>query len=172
MKKTLLLTILFVIISLFQASFLGNFDFPLLQFDCVLVGLLMLLGVLPFQKLSILAITCGLVADIFSGLPFGVFLLAYPLALVAMEAVFLNFLTNNSFYSLLIMVLVGTVVFNLFFLGAGSLAYSLSLGEFPLSAQYWSGLGWQLVSNALLLVICFLFINRRSKLFKPAFLRS
>ncbi len=171
MKKNSILAISLLLILLFQIAFLNNFDYFLLNINIVIVAIIFLLNTVSFNKLLVIAILFGLVTDIFSSLPFGVFLATYCLTVFFIELLFLNFFTNNSFYSILILGIISILIFNLIFFSISGFLYLLNLSNFVVSYDFWIKLVWQIIDTSVLTSICFYLINNRSRIFKPVFLR-
>jgi len=172
MKKNIIIIILLLFLLIFQISFLNDFDFFLLKFNCVIVALILMLNILSFNKVIGLALMCGFFMDIFSSMPFGTFLITYTLTIFITEVLFLNFLTNHSFYSIILLGIIAVVSFNFIFLAISGVSYFFNIGNFGISGKFWLDLLLQIIDHSIILGIAFYFINNRSRLFKPVFLRS
>jgi len=164
-----LLIVLAAVIQIFLSS---SHNFGLANFNLLLIILVLLVNVTSAGRVIWFLILAGAVMDVYSGLPFGIFLVSYLLTAVVLEALFINFFTNRSFYSLLILGGLGVLVYNLFFLSVSGLLYYLGASDFFTSWGYLADVGWQLLLAMVFLTLAFFFINYLSKKFKPVFLHS
>jgi len=172
MKHNIIIYILFFILVIFQVAFLGNFSFFLLRFNLIIVGLVLLLNLLKFERFLPVALLSGVVLDLYSSLPFGVYALTMLVTFVILEILFVNFFTNHSLYSIVLLGVIATVVYNLIFLLLNGLMYLLNFGNVIVGQVYLLNFIWQIFDNAVILIICFYLINSISKRFKPIFLKS
>lgn len=172
MKKNIITIIILIFLLLFQIAFLNNINFFLFKFNCILIAFVLMLNIFSFSKVIAMSVLCGFIMDIFSNMPFGTFLVTYTLTIFITEILFLNFFTNHSLYSIIILGVMMVVLFNMIFLGISGIMYFLNVGNFTLSPKFWMDFLWQIVDNSIVLAICFYFIYNKSRLFKPVFLKS
>ena len=144
----------------------------LVNFNLLLIVLILLVNLTSAGRVVWFLILAGAIMDIYSSLPFGIFLASYLFTAVILEILFINLFTNRSFYSLLILGVIGTAVYNLFFLSFSGLLYYLGGSEYFTGWHYLTEVGWQLLETAVFLTLAFFLINYLSKKFKPVFLRS
>lgn len=160
-----------IFLLIFQISFLDNFNLFLFDFNLVLVVLVLIVAIRDFKYALIFLLLAGIVMDIYSSLPFGIFIATLFLTAIILELLFLNFFTNRSFYSLVFMGLIAVISYHLFFLSISGFLYLINLSDFFVGRGDWFNFIWELAMTTIVLSICFWFINKLSKLFKPIFLR-
>ena len=172
MKYNIATYILFFLLVIVQVTLLGNFSFFLLHFNLIIVGLVLLLNLIVFEKFLPVVIFSGVLLDLYSSLPFGVYSLTLILTFVVLEILFVNFFTNHSLYSIVLLGVVATVVYNLIFLLLNGLMYLLNFSNYVSGQAYLIDAALQVFDNAIILIICFFVINSISKKFKPIFIKS
>ena len=170
--KSLLYLVFILIVSLFQITLFKGYGLFLKDLNLIIVILVVLINLMEFKHVLWFVIISGLVMDIFSGLPFGVFLTVELLVAIALETLFLNFFTNRSFYSLLIMGIMGIIFYNILFIATTGFLYLAGLSNFFISLNYWQSFLRQLLGAIIILIISFYLINSLSRRFKPIFLQS
>ncbi|MFA5047512.1 MAG: hypothetical protein WC516_00555 [Patescibacteria group bacterium] len=170
--KFLLYLIIILFVSLCQITLLKGYGLFLRDLNLIIVVLVVLINLIEFKNVLWFVVISGLIMDIFSGLPFGIFLAVELLVAIGLEALFLNFFTNRSFYSLLIMGAIGIIFYNLLFIAFTGFFYLTGLSNFFIELNYWQSILRQLLGVIVLLIIGFYLINSWSKRFKPIFLRS
>jgi len=114
----------------------------------------------------------GLIFDIYSFLPFGFFLVFWPLIFIFARLMAKNFFTNRSFYSFLGLTFSVCLVYFLFlnlaiyfFPGAG-----VSERFFLLSKTFWLNLFFSLSLNLVIVTLIFNLANMATDRLKPVFL--
>lgn len=170
--KFLLALLAIIFLFIVQTTFFGGFDLFLASFNLILIVLVLLISVADFKNVLFFLIVSGLLMDIYSGLPFGLFLLILFLITVILELLVFNFFTNRSFYSLILLGGIATIFYHLFFVIFISSFYFIGWSDFFISRKYWLVASWQLVSTMIILAVCFWLINKISKFFKPTFIQS
>lgn len=165
-------SILIVLAAAAQIFFSGSGDFLLAEFNLLLVILVLLINLSTLGRVILFLVVAGAIVDIYSSLPFGLFMVSYLLTAIILELLFKNFFTNRSFYSLLILGGIGVAVYNLFFVSFSGLLYYLGANEYFTGWRYLASIGWQLSETLLVLALAFWLINYLSKRFQPVFLRS
>lgn len=153
-----------------QLVLVGNFNFFSGRINLALVILIILVNLADFSQVAIFSVITGLLLDIYSGLPFGVMALALFLTGVILEILFLNFFTNFSFYSALLLSLIAVLIYNLVFLGVIWLIYFFGLSDYLPRWDYVYKIAWQIGTTEAIMVAAYYFINSLSKKFKPVFL--
>lgn len=171
MKYNIAIYVLFFILVIAQISFFNNFSFFLLHFNLVIVGLVLLLNLFHFEKFLPVALFSGVLMDLCSGLPFGTYSLTILFTFVILEILFLNFFTNHSLYSILLLGLIATVSYSLIFLFINGFLYLINLSNYLPGQPYFIDFLFQIVDNTIVLVIFFYIINSISKRFKPVFIK-
>jgi len=167
--RTLLALILILLILIFQITFLGNLSGI---FNLILVVLVLLISLTDFKKAAVFSLISGSIMDIYSNLPFGIFLISLFLVAIVLELFFVNFFTNRSFYSLILMGLIAVLFYHLFFILISGFLYLVGVSLFFVSQGYWLEFFGQLITTILILIFCFWIINIVSQRFKPIFLHS
>lgn len=173
MRLTLVLYLIAIIFFLtLQTAYLQGFNLFWASFNLFLIFLVLVLFVGNFKNALIFAILSGLILDIYSSLPFGLYLVVLFLTVLILQPLVLNFFTNHSLYSLLALNIIGVVVYNFLFWLAGSFLYLIGRNDFSFSSSFWLGVGWQLVIALAVASFIFYFLNKNSRLFKPIFLNK
>jgi len=114
----------------------------------------------------------GLIMDIFSSLPFGIFLVCFFLSAVISELLLFSFFTNRSFYSVMSLGIITTIIFNILFLVLSGIAYLTGMSEFYIGRGYLLELIYQILNVSIVLFLLFFVVNSFSKAFKPNFISS
>lgn len=168
--KIFFFAILTVLVLVLQISFFGSFSWLWLNLDLAAAVLVFLIFLAAPEISLLFALSAGLVLDIYSGLPFGIFLFSWLLTWLVLIFLSLNLFTNRSFYVLLILGLIAVAAQAGFFcLFAGAL-YLFGLNEFLPDRHYFFIFLSRLATNSLLLILGFKSLNLWSRYFKPIFL--
>lgn len=170
--KIILSTGLISLIALLQITLLGSFNSYFSSFNLVLATLIIMLFLIDFKWIIYFTIIAGLILDIYSSLPFGVFMMSMFVAMSVSYFLLFNFFTNRSFYSVVFLGWSAMVSFNVIFLMSTGIIYLLGLSDFFIDRSYWLKLGYQMINITILLVILFFITNLFSRKFKPNFIRS
>lgn len=150
-----------------QASFLNVL--PIVSYlNLVLVVLIFVLVLRELDWAIAWWLFLAFCFDVFAFQSFGIHLLAYGVVLILTYILLINFVTNRSLYSLLLLVGIATVIYNLAIIFASYLVGFVSKLDF--SVNFWTAVGWQLVANLLMTAIIFYTLSLFSKRFKPVFL--
>jgi hypothetical protein len=167
------LSVIIIILAVaIQVAYLSSFGTYWGSFNIVLAGLVFLLYFLDFRWILFFAITSGFLLDIYSSLPFGIFLISLFATVFVLEMLLSSFFTNRSLYSVLSLGGVAVVFFNVMFLIISGLTYLLGVNNFYISAGYFIGLVYQVVNVLIVLAVLFFLANSFSRKFKPNFIRS
>jgi hypothetical protein len=164
----LLALLLVPLLQIVLASFSGSF----LAFNSVIVVLVFLLMLARPESSIYFIIASGLILDMHAQTGFGIFSLALTSTALVVYFLYLNFFTNRSLYSLLLLVLIGTIVFHFAFIGVTGSYYLLGWHNSMVALGYWKSLIADLIGNITISFIAFVIINRYSNLFKPTYLQS
>ncbi len=172
MKHRLWPIILLVIVfSLAQLAVEGGFSVISGKINLILVVMLLLVSLADFSSVLIFCLCSGFILDIYSGMPFGLITISLFLSVVVLEILFVNFFTNFSFYSLVLMGLIAVIGYNAIFVCLAAASYFIGWSDALPTKSYLARVAWQFASTeALLLMIYWIggFVSRR---FKPMFLR-
>ncbi|MEK7167510.1 MAG: hypothetical protein AAB791_00730 [Patescibacteria group bacterium] len=166
-----ILIFLIIILSLQIALFGPEARLPF-QFNLIMVILIFLVLLANLKTVLAFTVLSGTVLDIYSGLPFGIFLFCFFLVFLVLYFLFTNFFTNRSFYTLISLGLIGILSYHIFFFLISGFLYLAGGSNFSFSGSYWLLVLSQTVSTSTLISLMFWIINRSSKRFKPIFLRS
>lgn len=163
---------LVIFFAMLQISFFARLPWPFNYFNLILPVILFLTIILNYKLGLWFAFFIGLILDLFSSLNFGALTLSLLFTVAAVNALFNNFFTNRSFYSLIILGFLGNLIyiallliFNLIFFIFGA-ANNLSK---LWAASVFFGLLWQLFFSVLLLAVLFFAFNFLSKKLKSVF---
>lgn len=157
-KKDLPILIALLVLVLVESAFFASCPFCQRNLDLVFLFLLLtlLLSSRSFVSCLAFALAGGLLLDIFSQLTFGTYAVCLPAALFVVFVLFRRFLTNRSYYSLLLLVACGTVVFNflvvvssVFFRTVNVNGFGAEFGWPPLLSLF-----WQLAVNIVIASVC------------------
>lgn len=152
------LHILFLIVlGVIQVSFLSTWPAPVNSVNLLLALVIFITVLLSYEQALAWGFGAALFLELFSVLPFGVTTVSMLATIVAMNALFKNFFTNRSFYSLLLLGYFGTAFFSASTLLIHALVVLLlpSLDEFqPLDLM--SSFVWQPLLNLVVLGVIFL----------------
>ncbi|HPN81591.1 MAG TPA: hypothetical protein PK412_03550 [bacterium] len=169
-KKIIFFILVVLFLLLFQFSFLANFQTLIARLNLLLVALVILVSVVDFSWSLALILAGGLIMDIYSNLPFGLFSLTLLVTGVALEALMLNFFTNRSLYSFIFLGFSATAIYYLTFGALVGLSYLIGLTDFLLTKDFGKIIGFEFLSTALILALFFIIIDNLSTRFKTNFI--
>lgn len=169
--KRIIYGLIFFLLAIFQISFLKQLNPFWSNLDLVLIALVLLINLSGFSQTMVFALGVGLLWDIYSGLPFGFFMLNLLGTAIILTLLFFNFFTNRSSYSLLLMGFLAVLFNELLTLTGWGLLGLVGGRGFYLPVNYWPGLFWHFFNTMLSLGLAFSLINRYSKAFKPIFIK-
>lgn len=170
--KILIFTIVILFIAIVQITLFGSFGSYWNSFNLLLATLIILLFLIDFKLVVYLTVISGLLLDIYSSLPFGIFMVSMFLAISISDFLLFNFFTNRSFYSVISLGLSAILSFNIIFLISLGAAYLLGISNFYVDNSYWLRLIYQIINILIVLSIFFFIINLFSRKFKTNFIRS
>ncbi|MFH0840722.1 MAG: hypothetical protein V1865_01925 [bacterium] len=150
-----------------QASFLNVL--PVLYYlNLVLVILIFILVLMDLNWAIAWFLIIALCFDVFSFQAFGTHLITYSLVLIISYILLINFITNRSLYSFLLLTAVATIIYNVSLqLASYLMSYNSSL---DFSTSFWINVGWRLLANLIITGIVFYILSLFSRRFKPVFL--
>mgnify|MGYP001167429492 CR=1 FL=1 len=165
--------IIFLILFL-QIAVIPNLPSVFAQLNLILVMIVFVSVVFQFYLGVIYAFVWGFVLDIYSALPFGAILISLVITLYVVYEIFQRFLTNKSFYTLLGLVSVATVLFNFFLLVYSALLFFSASKDMQLIYELaLAAVGdiWRhLLMNLALSSIFFMIFHFSSRRFKAVFI--
>jgi len=154
-----------------QIAFASSANSVINNINLLVIALVFLINLADFGVIVFFAVSSGLIIDIYSNLPFGTFMLTMIATATLLEILFYNFFTNRSFYSLIVLSLIGTTIYNIMFLSISGIAYYFGWSDFFAGSDYFWRFVKQLIFNAALLSLLFYLFNLLSKKYKPIFLK-
>ncbi|MBI5071860.1 rod shape-determining protein MreD [Candidatus Falkowbacteria bacterium] len=162
-----------VLLVLFQASFIAALPWPANYFNLVLSILIFITVILNFRQALWFALFSGLILDLFSFSNFGTLAITLLLVTSILNVLFRNFFTNRSFYSLIILGLIGNLIYIFLLLIFNFLFFVLGAAEnlekFSSRSNIF-GFGWQIIFSISFSAILFLAFNSLGKKLKSVFI--
>jgi len=155
---------------LLQLALEGNLNFLGGRINLPLVVLIILVNLAEFSWVAAFAVCAGLLLDVYSGLPFGVLTLSLFLCAIILKILFMNFFTNFSFYSLLLLGLIAVAIYNAIFSSIMGGAYFFGFSDYSPNADYLFKVLWQIATTEAIMVMAYFFVNSLSRRFRPVFL--
>lgn len=157
--------------ALAQLAAEGGLDFFNGKLNFALAALILLINFATPGAVVASSVAIGLILDLYSGLPFGLLTISLFFTAVMLEILFVNFFTNFSFYSLMILGALAVAIYNVLFVGLAVSAYFIGWSDVVPGWSYGWRVGWQFLTTEILLIAAFgasSFVSRR---FRPMFLR-
>ena len=170
-RRSWIVVIVSLLVALAQMAAEGGLNATGGKVNFVLAALVLMINFAEYPFVLAFAIICGTILDIYSGLPFGIMLLPLFLTSVALEALFVNFFTNYSFYSLLLLGALAVLGYNAFFVALSAAAYYAGWSDALPGWAYAYRVAWQMITTGLLLAGAYYCGSYLSRRFKPMFLR-
>lgn len=177
MRRRLIIFIIFFLaawlISILQLSFINSLPGFWSQINLVFLSLSFILFFLDLNNSLMFAIILGLFLDFFSFEPFGFNLSLILLSILILHLLLVNWLTNRSFYSLVVLSAAAIIISRL--LGALILMITSAWGPDQaifvfLHWFWWRQMLWQILTSFILTLLLFNLMNILSYRLKPFFL--
>jgi cell shape-determining protein MreD len=175
LKSVWQIIILVSIISfvvLMQNSFIGALDHPFRHFNLLLSVLIFILFFFDLRLALLSAFVAGVFMDLISFNFFGFYLLLLFLSVLVVWYILKNWLTNRSFYTLLALLFLVIVFYNLAAIIALYLAGASYSFMFLIRPAFWSTIFYQIIWSGLFALITFNLSASLSKRIKPFFLEN
>lgn len=120
------------------------------NFNLILSLLIFLTVVISFRISLWYALGTGLLLEMFSAYPYGLIIISLFLTVVLIDWLLNHFLTNRSYYSLLLLGLIGLIFYYLLLFGFGYLLnlLKISIIDEEFSRHYFNNLFWQAIINS------------------------
>ncbi|MFH1536606.1 MAG: hypothetical protein ABID45_01315 [Patescibacteria group bacterium] len=167
--KNIIIFLILIFFLLIQISFLANSDFLHKNLQLIFIFLLTILLLAKFSLYYCLkwAIFAGLILDIYSQFVFGSYIISFVLTLFIVYLILYKFLTNKSYYTLIALVLIGTVSYNLILFILALFFYIINVTAFKIdfNLALLTGIFWQCLINMFIVTIVHLFRKRILKAF-------
>ena len=159
MNKIIVNVILVITLGIIQVSFLTTWPRPISSLNLILSLVTFLTVLVSYRQALIWAFVAGLFFELYTSLPFGVISLSLMFSVILINFLFSNFFTNRSFYSLILLGFVASIIYSLFvflFSLVGVVIFeNLYLFDFDFSSTFF----WQPILNVLILMIIFFTFN-------------
>lgn len=172
--KILLHSLAIIVLAIIQSAGVSAFTGWLNDLQVFILAALLFLAVDKANLAFIYALGGGVALGFFSGLPFGLHLLALAGAVWTVYLVFENVITNRSLYSFALLALMANAVYKAFLYGFW---YSLSWlnvdTALPLvDSRFWTLELKSLLLNLLITALAYQVLSFIGKKYQPAFLAS
>lgn len=160
------LVLVLIVQSIFPA--LGIFS----NLNILLIFIIFVLIVWGFNVSFFFALFIGLFLNIYSYLPLGTFILIYLIILMGANFLYKNIFINFSLFTSLILIILATIVYEFLLITFSFIFYIIGLNMIYLSLDkiFISNLIWQLILNAGLMSLIFIFGQISTKKLNLAFL--
>jgi len=169
--KILFLAILLICI---QIAAVPNLPSVFSNLNVFLTTLIFISVVFKFSSGIGYGLIWAVVLDLYSPYPFGAYLAITMLTLFVVYEIFSHFLTNKSYYSLLVLTLIATLIFNIFNLLFIESKLFVETKDYILMQQaglaFLQNFAWQIGLNMLLASVLFFFLQQFSKRFNAVFI--
>jgi len=171
-SKIIVNIILILSLVIVQLSFISGLPMGLDNLNLILVVLVFILGLINLDLAIWWVIGAGVLLDIFSFLPFGVYLICLSLMIIIINFLLVNFFTDRSLYSFLALTGLATLIYEFSFGAFSYLTLRISGNEmnFVLNKSFWLAKLSQLSLNLAVAFVIFYLVNFVSKKLKPVFL--
>lgn len=167
----IILHIIFIVLAVsIQRSFLSGF--VVLNNLNLLLIMAVFMATLDFKLAILWVFLGGVLGDMYSLYPWLSVTLSLLLSVLVARILFLNIFTNKSFGALSILILIGTLIYNLLFLSLIYCFYLLKKTSFyiNLDFNYLVNLSWQVLENLIFSVIIFYLVNSMKQRLSKSFL--
>ncbi|MDP2683851.1 MAG: hypothetical protein Q8P20_02230 [bacterium] len=130
MFKKVLLVVLIILLVLFQIGFLKEFTSFSKYFNLVLIIAIFLTFTSEFNKPLIFTIITGFILEFNSLYLFGTYTLSLLLTIFFIKYLSNKYINQKTYYSLLIITIVGTIAYNLFIIISINFSYIFNFNIF------------------------------------------
>lgn len=161
-----------IFIFILQLSFVSALPWWLNSLNLILISLIFILVYFDFKIAAIWSLGMGALLDFYSFQGFGLHILSLFLVVLLANFILVNFITNQSLYSFLALIIFSLVFFQIslqflayFFDFLNSSYLALLFTRF-----FWFDILKQVLSNAILTTLIFYSTSFVSNRFKPVFL--
>jgi cell shape-determining protein MreD len=151
---------LVILVLLIQGSVLNSFSNIVNRFNLFLFLTIWLFIFYDFRNSLSFALISGVILDIFSFYPFGIFTISFLLMVILADFVWNNFFTNRSIYSFLALSFILTLFYNLLLYLLLFLFEKNVTGVFWFSGVFWFNWILELIWVSLGIIISFYFLRQ------------
>ena len=171
-SKIIINTILILFLVIIQLSFISGLPAGLNNLNLILVILIFILALINLNLAVWWAIGIGILLDMFSFAPFGLYLVCLSLTIIIANFLLINFFTDRSLYSFFALAGLATVVYGILLAVIVYLLQFIGGGEVSLilNKNFWLDQLRQLGLNLIATLVIFYFVSFIGKRLKPVFL--
>jgi len=170
--KIFLNFILVIFLSIIHFSFMGNLPFNLFNINIILVAIIFTLALSDLKYALWQVVGFGFIFDIYSFLPFGIYLISLSTSVLLINFLLKRFFTNRSLYSFCALIIFFTIfyefIFNFFVYMFSILRENIIF--FIFYKDFWVNVFFQIIFNLLAVFFIFYILNLFSDKLKPVFL--
>ena len=166
--------LLFSLIAIIQAAFVSSLPSAYFAINLPLAALLFSLLFFNKDTTLIFAMFMGFWLDILSFNFFGLHTIVLSAVVLLIDFILNNWLTNRSLYSLLVLSALSAIIYNILLYSLVAFSESGQGGSnlFFFQPYFWIQLSWQILWNAVFMILLFSLANSLSKHLKPFFLEK
>lgn len=160
------------LLAIFQVSFISALPAWFSNINLIIILLVFVLSIKGFSHAFWWLIGAGMILEIYSFLPFGVFLFSLMFTVLLVNFLLVNFFTNRSLYSYLALSISAIFVYEFILYLLNYFLYYFSDNDFILNINksFFLEKFGVLVVNGLAVMVLFYIYNFISKNFQPVFL--
>jgi rod shape-determining protein MreD len=174
MIKKIFFIIGVILLGLLQVSFFNSFEMIRYYTNIVLVLAILITVTIGYQRGLLFAILTGLLLDCFSSFSFGTITVALLIPIVVIYYIFRKWLAHKSIYSLMLVIILSTLIYNLLLWLLTNTFYWLNWSDLAITFNYRfiSMIGGQLIGNITIVVLLYLIVSLVLQKIKSRFLIS
>jgi len=172
MAKKILIIVLILLLLIIQTSFISGFWGVFNNFNLIFYILIFYSVIIGFEQSLVLSFIFGILLEPFTLLNFGVTTLCLLLSLFLVNLLFHALFTNKSLYSLLVLLVIGICINNLFVFIFNNFLFLIGLSGFKitLNVEYFSAIIWQSFLGMIFLSVAFTVFKAASRKLNSVFL--
>lgn len=174
MNKNFLIILSAILLAIWQVSFLYEFNFLKNNLNFVLVIIVLLAIIINYKNSIIFTLTAGLTLDLFSPFSFGLITIALITTTLIIYLLFKKYFTRKSGYSLIIIMIVSTITFNLLLWLTTNFFYWFNWHDLNIifSLSYLYQIIGQIILNTFIICLIWLLLKFVNKQVRTKFLFS
>ncbi len=174
MFKWPLITILVILLSIVQTSFLHVFELLRSNLNVILILIVLTTFMIGYRRGILIAIVSGLTLDLFSPFFYGAITIALIVPIPVIYLLFKKILARKSLYSLTASVIVYTIVYHGALILLSTIPWWFDWNELAIRPEYeyLKNAGIQIVVHTILIGTLYIFMKLLSVRFRANFLMS
>jgi len=174
MSKNIFIIFSAILLAIWQISFLYEFDFLINYLNFALVIIVLLAILINYKNSIIFTLTVGLTLDLFSPFSFGLITVALITTTLIIYSLYKKYFTQKSGYSLVIIMIISTIIFNLFLWLTTNTFYWFNWHDLNIifSLSYLYQVIGQIILNTLVIILIWLLVKFVNKQIKTKFFFS